>query len=194
MSDTTAPQCPYGCGDLYPATSVFGTRWICASGRCGFHGPDDDNDGSKVRRLVAMPEPKRQHEDLLAHECYQLLELHGGEWSTGGLSWKPWGRSGKNEQGPSPTCVGANIYRWRPTPPKETRREATLAEVFAAKPDGRSCWAEHKQVSGPVRCEPTGAGRVQWFSRAIEDWAHLDFYPGMEKNWTIVSKEVPGEG
>ena len=245
MSD--APQCPFKCGDLglQPSTE----RWLCLLTSCGFQGPVNDLDGSKVRRLVPMPDPGKEHQGLEAWKVSWLCQFYGdfGEWKCGvhgswfsafqgppfgqcqtpDYSWRPtppketemlfdvpipepedrltlgelhivferhggqWRNHGIwNDHRPA-GCFMDDGYSWRPTPPKETRREATLAEVFAAKPDGVNCWAEHKAKEFIYRV--SDSSRSLLFS--------VLSYPGMtwrsvplkEKHltgWTLVTKAV----
>ena len=128
-SDTKNIQCPFGCGDL-ALHQIFENpgHWTCS---CGFCGPEDDKDGSKVRRLVAMPDPGEEHQGLEAWKVSWLCQFYGdfGEWKCGVHgSWF------SAFQGPPFGQCQTPDYSWRPTPPKETEM---LFDVPIPEPEDR---------------------------------------------------------
>lgn len=189
VSDQTCPplrklereiKCPVCGGTMELRGHNFTPWWSCRSDDCAI-GPADDEDGSKVRRLVYMPDPTEEHEDVQGWEIVWLCVKHGGEWGIGSRgSWV-------NASECLPNGDDDLGYKWRPTPPPETRREGlTLAQVFDAEPDGERCWAEHNAgprkyiVHKAVLCVAPDEDVM------LVEPAHV--YSDMATGWTLVTR------
>jgi len=186
MSDQKI-ECPC-CGEEMFLSGTVHERWICRNSNCELGGPIDDPDGSKVKRLEFMPDPKVEHEGLTFFQVGHLLATNPrSEYSeTLGETW--W----KLEDGP-PSINSLKLFSWRPPQPQiKTREGLTLQEVFEAAPDGKTIWATHPESD--TRKWHTSHGdttRSMLIHRADEP--PLPVRPIYLTNWTL-HERVPAKG
>lgn len=135
----------------------------------------------EARRLIQLPDPAEQHDDLEGWVCKEMCKRFGGEWSVHSSVWTPGIPFGNT---PSP------CYSWRPSPPEpvERRREALIADLEPV--DGETSWLEHPNSCARYRFESGVLVYLEGDEWKPEDFAWIAV--NHAKPWTLVEL-VPAE-